>query len=80
MFIEQNNKKFLQKDFNIDLQMIFHHYDHYSNKIEFDLLNNDDAALDLADRNGTTLVLAMRGWQYGLFKPFIKSNSDKPKP
>lgn len=40
---------------------------------EFDLLNNDDAALDLADRNGTTLVLAMRGWQYGLFQPFIKT-------
>ena len=43
---------------------------------EFDLLNNDDAVLDLADRNGTTLVLAMRGWQYGLFKPFIKAASD----
>lgn len=40
---------------------------------EFDLLNNDDAALDLANRNGTTLVLAMRGWQYGLFQPFIKA-------
>ena len=40
---------------------------------EFDLLNNDDAALDLADRNGTTLVLAMRGWQYGLFQPFVKA-------
>jgi len=47
---------------------------------EFDLLNNDDAALDLADRNGTTLVLAMRGWQYGLFQPFIKTGSDDPKP
>ena len=43
---------------------------------EFDLLNNDDAVLDLAERNGTTLVLAMRGWQYGLFKPFIKAASD----
>lgn len=39
---------------------------------EFDLLNNDDAALELKDRNGATLVLAMRGWQYGFFKPFIK--------
>jgi len=47
---------------------------------EFDLLNNDDAALKLADRNGTTLVLAMRGWQYGLFKPFIKAKSDNSKP
>ena len=47
---------------------------------EFDLLNNDDAALDLSDRNGTTLVLAMRGWQYGLFQPFIKTASDGPAP
>jgi len=47
---------------------------------EFDLLNNEDAALDLADRHGTTLVLAMRGWQYGLFQPFIKSLSNKLKP
>jgi transcriptional regulator with XRE-family HTH domain len=39
---------------------------------EFDLLNNDDAALELENRNGATLVLAMRGWQYGFFKPFIK--------
>ncbi|MDH3902305.1 MAG: helix-turn-helix transcriptional regulator [Xanthomonadales bacterium] len=39
---------------------------------EFELLNNDDAALDLAQRNGITLVLAMRDWQYGLFKPLIK--------
>lgn len=39
---------------------------------EFDLLNNDDAALELENRNGTTLVLAMRDWRYGLFRPFIK--------
>jgi len=44
---------------------------------EFDLLNNDDAALDLEQRNGTTLVMAIRGWQYGLFKPFIKTTSAK---
>ena len=43
---------------------------------EFDLLNNDDAALDLRQRNGATLVLAMRGWQYGLFRPFIKTTSE----
>ena len=41
---------------------------------EFDLLNNDDAALDLEQRSGATLVLAMRGWQYGLFQPFVKDN------
>lgn len=40
---------------------------------EFDVLNNDDAALDLEERQGATLVLAMRGWQYGLFKPFLKT-------
>ena len=44
---------------------------------EFDLLNNDDAALDLSQRNGTTLVLAMRGWRYGLFQPFIKSAAEE---
>ena len=42
---------------------------------EFDLLNNDDAVLDLPQRNGATLVLAMRGWQYGLFRPFVKTAS-----
>ena len=42
---------------------------------EFDVLNNDDAALNLEERNGVTLVLAMRGWQYGLFQPFVKSTS-----
>ena len=43
---------------------------------EFDLLNNDDAALGLEQRRGVTLVLAMRGWQYGLFRPFVKAISD----
>jgi len=47
---------------------------------EFDLLNNDDATLDLANRNGSTLVLAMRGWQYGLFQPFIKTEHGDQKP
>ena len=36
---------------------------------EFDMLNNDDSALDLKEKKGTTLVLAMRGWRYGLFRP-----------
>lgn len=44
---------------------------------EFDLLNDDDAALDIEQRFGVTLVLAMRGWQYGLFEPFVK---DQYKP
>jgi DNA-binding Xre family transcriptional regulator len=47
---------------------------------EFDLLNNDDAALDLEHRFGATLVLAMRGWQYGLFQPFVKEKSKDSKP
>ena len=36
---------------------------------EFDMLNNDDSALELQEKKGTTLVLAMRGWRYGLFRP-----------
>ena len=40
---------------------------------EFDALNNDDAALDLDRRNGATLVLALRDWRYGLFKPIIRT-------
>ena len=47
---------------------------------EFSLMNNDDAALDLAERNGTTLVLAMRDWRYGLFQPYIKTESGDLKP
>ena len=39
---------------------------------EFDALNNDDAALDLDQRKGATLVLALRDWRYGLFRPLIK--------
>ena len=35
---------------------------------EFDVLNNDDAALPVNERDGVTVVLGMRGWQYGLFK------------
>lgn len=41
---------------------------------EFDLLNNDDAALDLESRKGSTLVLALRGWRYGLFRPLWRDD------
>jgi len=41
---------------------------------EFDLLNNDDAALGLEARKGSTLVLAMRGWRYGLFRPLWRED------
>lgn len=39
---------------------------------EFDTLNQNDASLALPDRNGTTVVLAMRNWQFGLFDSFRK--------
>ncbi len=39
---------------------------------DFDVLNDDDAALNLHQRQGATLVLALRGWQYGLFRPLVK--------
>lgn len=34
---------------------------------EFNELNDDDAALALEERFGTTVVLAIRQWQYGVF-------------
>ena len=39
---------------------------------EFDALNNDDATLNLEERQGATLVLALRDWRYGLFRPIIR--------
>lgn len=39
---------------------------------EFDELNNTDAGLPFEQRNGTTVVLAMRRWRYGLFNRFQK--------
>lgn len=35
---------------------------------EFDHICVDDAALPMGQRNGTTVVLAMRQWQYSLFE------------
>ncbi|MCW8884013.1 MAG: helix-turn-helix transcriptional regulator [Motiliproteus sp.] len=37
---------------------------------EFEELNTDDAQLSFDERKGTTVVLAVRQWQYGLFEPF----------
>lgn len=34
---------------------------------EFDTLNQNDASLPLSLRSGTTVVLAMRNWQFGFF-------------
>ena len=39
---------------------------------EFDELNNDDVTLPLSECSGTTVVLAMRSWQYGLFESLRK--------
>jgi DNA-binding Xre family transcriptional regulator len=44
---------------------------------EFDVLNSDDATLDLEQRQGATLVLAMRGWRYGLFRPLLRDHTEK---
>ncbi len=37
---------------------------------EFDELSSDDAGLPFDERNGTTVVLAMRPWQVGMFSQF----------
>jgi DNA-binding Xre family transcriptional regulator len=39
---------------------------------EFDELNDDDTKLPLDDRVGTTAVIAMRPWAYGLFESIRK--------
>lgn len=39
----------------------------------FDELNDDDAGLPLSEREGTTVVLAMRPWAYGLFDSLRKT-------
>ena len=36
---------------------------------EFDLSNRDDASLKLEERGGVTVVMAVRGWQYGMLHP-----------
>ena len=39
---------------------------------EFAELNRQDSALPLTQRTGVSVVLAMRDWRYGLFKPLLK--------
>ncbi|MCU7843251.1 MAG: helix-turn-helix transcriptional regulator [Candidatus Thiodiazotropha sp. (ex Monitilora ramsayi)] len=41
---------------------------------EFDELNDDDAKLPLDERVGTTAVIAMRPWSYGLFDSLRKED------
>jgi hypothetical protein len=40
---------------------------------EFDELNDDEAGLPIDRRQGVTLVLATRGWDYGLFKDLVRN-------
>ncbi len=40
---------------------------------EFNALSETDAGLPFDKRNGTTVVLAMRRWRYGLFQPFART-------
>ena len=42
---------------------------------EFNDLNNDDAGLPLDDRQGVTMVLALRHWHYGVFAKFRAQGS-----
>ena len=39
---------------------------------DFDELNNDDSKMALKQRHGCTVVLAMRGWNYGLFSHLVR--------
>jgi DNA-binding Xre family transcriptional regulator len=43
---------------------------------EFQDLNQEDVGLDFHQRKGTTVLLAMRGWDYGLFKPMLKTPTE----
>ncbi len=44
---------------------------------EFEQLNEEDAGLPVSERHGTTLVIATRRWDYGLFQPLRKESSEK---
>ena len=41
---------------------------------EFNAVNDNDMALPFAERKGTTLVLAMRNWEYGLFHHMMRKH------
>ena len=43
---------------------------------EFEELNKQDANLPLDERNGVTVVLAARHWNYGLFRPLQRKNNN----
>jgi DNA-binding Xre family transcriptional regulator len=39
---------------------------------DFNDINNDDASLPFEQRNGVTVVMAVRNWRYGLFAPLLR--------
>lgn len=41
---------------------------------ELDELNHNDAHLPLEERTGCTVILAVRNWDYGIFKPLRKAD------
>lgn len=43
---------------------------------EFDDINNDDVALPISERNGVTVVMAVRNWRYGLFAPLLRKEKN----
>lgn len=46
---------------------------------EFNDINDEDAGIPLHQKNGTTVVLAMRSWRYGLFEPMLRENKKEKK-
>ncbi len=47
---------------------------------EFDELNDDDAGLPISERHGTTVVLAIRQWEYGLFRQYRREKDGLTAP
>lgn len=40
---------------------------------EFEVLNNEDSSLSLDERDGVTVVLAIRSWRYGISQHLLKN-------
>ncbi|QBY03479.1 XRE family transcriptional regulator [Thalassotalea sp. HSM 43] len=47
---------------------------------EFEDLNHEDSSLSLTERNGATVVLAIRNWRYGLSRHLVNNGSPAKKP
>lgn len=47
---------------------------------EFDVINQEDINLPLPERQGYTVILAMRDWRYKVFRPFLdQDNNENPQ-